>query len=107
MIHQIHTSGPRTVNSLILGFNRALRQVLQQNHTTDVNKLWGVNYLPVRPVDFGYPAINVQGFSQVGDLTSLPIDRAENTYQLTDVLSLSRGSHAIKIGTEFRKLEHN
>lgn len=107
MIHEMHTFGPRTVNSLILGFNRALRQVLQQNHTTDVNKLWGVNYLPVRPVDFGYPAINVQGFSQVGDLTSLPIDRAENTYQLTDVLSLSRGSHAIKIGTEFRKLEHN
>jgi hypothetical protein len=107
MIHEMHTFGPTAVNSLILGFNRALRRVLQQNHATDVNKLWGVNYLPVRPVDFGYPAINVQGFAQVGDLTSLPIDRAENTYQLTDVLSLSRGRHGIKIGTEFRKLEHN
>lgn len=107
MIHELHTFGPRTANSLIFGFNRALRQVLQQNHVTDVNKLWGVNYLPVRPVDFGYPAVNVQGFAQVGDLTSLPIDRAENTYQLTDVLSLARGRHGIKIGTEFRKLEHN
>jgi hypothetical protein len=107
MIHELHTVDPRTVNSLIIGFNRALRQVLQQNHATDVNKLWGVNYLPLRPVDFGYPAVNVRGFAQAGDLTSLPIDRAENTYQLTDVLSLARGSHGIKIGTEFRKLEHN
>jgi hypothetical protein len=107
MIHELHTFGPRSVNSLILGFNRALRQVLPQNHTTDVNQLWGVNYLPARSVDFGYPAVAVQGFPQVGDLTSLPIDRAENTYQLTDVLSLVRGNHGIKIGAEFRKLEHN
>jgi len=107
MIHDTHTFGARTVNSLLLGFNRALRAVLQQNDQTDVNKLWGVNYLPLRPVDFGFPAINVTGFPQVGDLTSLPIDRAENTYQLTDVLSLVRGRHGIKIGAELRKLEHN
>ncbi len=107
MIHDTHTFGARTVNSLLLGFNRALRTVLQQNYQTDVNKLWGVNYLPVRSVDFGYPAIDVTGFPQVGDLTSLPIDRAENTYQLTDVVSLVRGRHGIKVGAELRKLEHN
>jgi len=107
MIHELHTFGPRAVNSLILGFNRALRRVLQQNHETDVNQLWDVSYLPTRPIDFGYPAVNVQGFAQVGDLTSLPIDRAENTYQVTDVFSLARGVHAIKVGAEFRKLEHN
>lgn len=107
MIHELHTFGPGTVNSLILGFNRTLREVLQQNYTTDVNTLWGVNYLPTRSLDFGYPAVAVQGFPQVGDLTSLPIDRAENTYQLTDVVSLVRGRHGIKIGAEERKLEHN
>src|SRR5262249_8169707 len=73
----------------------------------DVNRLWGVDYLPVRPVDFGYPLIAVSGFPTAGDPTSLPIDRIENTYQLTDVLSLVRGSHGIKIGAELRKLEHN
>jgi hypothetical protein len=45
MIHHTHSFGSRAINSLILGYNRAIRQVLQQNHQTDVNKLWSVDYL--------------------------------------------------------------
>lgn len=107
MIHESHMFDPRTVNSLIAGYNRAVRRVLPQNYRTDVNQLWGVDYLPVRAVDFGYPQVIVTGFPPIGDQITLPIDRAANTYQITDTLSMARGSHGIKAGMEFRKLEHN
>ena len=48
---------------------------------------------------------SVTGFSRVGDVASLPIDRADNTYQIGDNLTLIRGAHSVKIGGEFRALE--
>jgi outer membrane receptor protein involved in Fe transport len=107
LINYQKTFGPRTVNSLIVGFNRTVRQVFGQNHDTDVNKLWGVSYLPTVPRDFGYPGISVSGYSRVGDVASLPIDRADNTYQLGDNLTFIRGAHSIKVGGSVRDLQLN
>ena len=107
MIQDVHLFGPHAVNTVLIGFNRAIRELLQTNHQTNVNQLWGVNWLPTDPIDFGYPQINVSGFSQVGDVTELPINRAENTYQLTDGFSLVHGSHTLKAGFEMRRQQHN
>lgn len=99
--------GARTENSLILGMNRASRDIYQQNYQTDVNKLWGLNYLPTLARDFGYPSVSVAGFSQVGDVTELPIVRAENTFQVSDTLSMVRGAHSIKVGADVRRIQQN
>ena len=107
MIHNLHSFSANAVNSLLVGFNRATRKILPQNYRTDVNKLWGVNYLPTNPLDFGYPAINVAGFSQVGDVTEIPIERAATTYQVGDTFSLVRGAHGIKVGADFRRVQNN
>ena len=52
LVQYLKTLSPRTINSVLVGFNRAVRQVFAQNYTTDVNALWGVNYLPTVPRDF-------------------------------------------------------
>ena len=54
--------GPRTINSVTAGFDRAVRQVFAQNYTVNVNQQWGVSYLPTVPRDFGYPGISVTGY---------------------------------------------
>jgi len=105
LVNYTRVLGPRTTNTLLLGFNRAGRSILQQNYTTNVNSVWGVNYLPTSPIEYGYPSISVSGLSEVGDLTSLPIDRHTTIYQLTDNLSLVRGNNALKMGADFRKIE--
>jgi hypothetical protein len=107
LINYLHTIGPQTMNSILIGFNRAGRGILQQNYGTNVNALWNVSYLPTDPLQFGYPSITVSGLSQVGDLVSLPIQRHTNIYQVNDTLSLVRGNHGIKLGAEFRKVELN
>ena len=107
LIHYDHVFSPSTVDSLVLGLNRATRLLLPQNYQTNVNQLWGVNYLPTDPVDYGFPSVSVAGLSSVGDVTSLPINRHPTTYQVTDALSTLRGNHALKIGVEYRWLAQN
>ena len=107
LVQYLKTLSPRTINSVLVGFNRAVRQVFAQNYQTNVNALWGVDYLPTVPRDYGYPGISVTGYSRVGDVASLPIDRADNTFQAADTLTLIRGAHSIKIGGELRALQLN
>jgi hypothetical protein len=101
------TLNARTTNSVILGFDRTIRQVFDQNYNVNVNQLWGVNYLPTVSRDFGYPGISVSGYSRVGDVATLPIDRADNTYQVGDNLTLVLGAHSVKIGGGLRDLQLN
>lgn len=99
--------GSRAANSFRLAYNRFSRNLLPQNHSVDVGKLWNVNWLGVPPIAFGYPALNVTGFSSLGDNFGLPIVRTTNTLQLGDTLTLERGPHVLKLGGEVRALQLN
>jgi len=107
LINYVHVFGPRTVNSVLLGFNRATRMLLPQNYQTNVNQLWGVNYLPTDPTDYGFPAVSVAGLSPVGDVTSLPINRHPTLYQISDSLSTTLHAHALSMGVEYRWQDQN
>ena len=104
--HQ-HVFQGRAVNSLRFGANGFSRDIVTQNQGINVGAAWGVNWLNVPVESYGYPAINVAGYSQVGDAYSLPILRDSATYQLADDLSLERGDHLFKIGGELRHIRLN
>jgi hypothetical protein len=107
MIHHQRAFGARTVHSLHLSFSRSFRDVLPQNYQIDAGKLWNVSWLNVPARDFGYPMINVTGFSLVGDQTQTPINRHTNTIQLREDLTVIRGNHALKFGAEVRNVRLN
>ncbi len=94
-------------NAIRIGYNRLQRQILTQNHNVNVGSLWGVDWLDVPAIAYGYPGISVLGFSSLGDNYALPISRVTNTYQFGDSLSLDRGPHLLKMGAEFRDLQLN
>jgi hypothetical protein len=104
VVHHQHSFGPATVNSILIGINRATRHISQQNAAVDVNAVWGVKYFPTLSRDFGYPSMAIAGYSPVGDVTSLPIIRTATTSQFVEGLSIVRGSHALKIGGEVRNV---
>jgi len=107
MVHYQRTFSPRTANSLLVGLNRATRRILPENYNTNVNQLWGVDYLPAQARDFGYPSFNIAGLSPVGDATSLPLIRNITTYQVTEGLSMVRENHSFKLGGEVRNIRNN
>lgn len=97
---------PAVFHTLTFGVNRVDRRVLPENIGQDVNRLWGVGWLPTKPIGFGYPAVNIAGYSALGDATAFPIDRTASTYQMTDVVAWQRGRHTWKAGGEVRLLRH-
>lgn len=107
MVQHQRVFSPRLLHTLLASFNRVERRVLPENIGTDVNRLWGVNWLPTKPIGFGYPAVNIAGYSGLGDATAFPIDRAGNTYQLSETVALTAGRHLLKFGAEARRIQHN
>jgi len=87
------------------GANGFSRDLLTENSHTNVGAAWGVNWLNVAPGSYGYPVINVAGYSRVGDAPTLPIQRNAKTFQVVDDLSIVRGKHLMKAGVDVRHLQ--
>jgi hypothetical protein len=101
--HQRIWSGS-TVQTTRFAFTRSFREARQQNYLSDVNREWGISWLPANPRDFGYPTIKVAGFAQVGDPDQLPLGRTTDTWQLQPILAAVRGSHSVRFGGEIRRM---
>lgn len=107
MIREQHSFGANAINSASLGFNRFSRNFLPQNYNQNVGQLWGVSWLNLPARDYGYPAMSVTGFSQVGDDFAFPNLRHTNTYQAADNFTLLHGRNTFKFGADVRKLQLN
>ena len=99
-----HVFSSSALNSFRFGANGFARDLLPQNTGTNVGALWNVGWLNVPAASYGYPAVNVAGYSLVGDATSLPLVRDSKTFQFVDDLSFARGAHLLKAGGEFRHI---
>lgn len=97
-----HLFAASAVNSLRFGANGFTRDLLTQNNQTNAGAQWGVGWLNVPAASFGYPSINVAGYSSVGDSATLPILRDSTTYQVIDDLTITRGAHLLKMGGDWR-----
>jgi hypothetical protein len=51
------------------------------------------------------PTFGVTGLWSIGLAVNIPQDRKEQVWQFTDAVSYLRGNHAIKIGTDLRKIK--
>jgi hypothetical protein len=105
MVREQHSFGTNAINSLIFGYNRFSRDFLPQNYQTNVGALWDVSWLNLPPRDYGYPIVNVSGFSEIGDSTSFPDLRHTNTYQIADSLTFMRGRSTFKAGVDLRRMQ--
>jgi hypothetical protein len=105
MVREQHSFGTNAINSLIFGYNRFSRDFNAQNDQTNVGALWNVSWLNIPPRDYGYPIINVSGFSEIGDSSSFPDLRHTNTYQIADSLTFMRGRNTFKVGVDLRRLQ--
>ena len=100
-LNDTHTWGGNKVNELRLGFNRTSnvrRQTDEQLSNNWYKELGFPSYLSK-----GFPAISAgSGYANVQGISSSPGSYSvDNTYQLTDILSWTKGKHNIKTGFEF------
>jgi hypothetical protein len=86
------------VNELVLGLNKRADPRIDQNHTIDPSSL--VAGLP--PVDPGFgllPTVNISNLQKIFSTGSS--FQHQHTVQVNDNLSITKGSHNIKVGGQF------
>ena len=95
-----HAPSSRMVNDLRFGYNRVSIGVFGENTATN-NTAVGLPALTPNPRDAGLSVISIAGFSPLGHEYTTPQESTSETLQISDTVTLSRGSHLLKTGGEW------
>ena len=102
---------PTLVTESRVGFTRLVTSRIGANPTTDLYKAFGIGgYDPTTAAanNGGLPEINFSGnggYPTVGATDWVPTKEYNNVWDLVQNVALSRGSHAFKVGFEFRSVK--
>ncbi len=97
-LQEIHSFSPALVNQVALGYTRwylAVTAVDAGNNTSQKLGLLGSN---TTPEGSGLAVLNVTGYTGESNSNNIPEIVPQNTWQLSDTLSYTRGKHSMKFG---------
>jgi hypothetical protein len=103
---EIHTLGPRTVNTLTLNFNRQRSSVLDPfAYKQDIAGDLGIQGIATDPLDWGLPALQFTNFGALS--LAIPSLTRNQTFRFMDIFLRNLGKHNIRMGGEVRRVEQN
>ncbi len=98
-----HSFSPALLNEVHLGFNRDLQSRLQEGAgTSDILQFKNITGAAASPLNFGFPTLNISGFSGFGTTPNIPEIVGGNTFQYDDNLTWIHGRHSLKFGGGYR-----
>lgn len=104
-ISDIHTFSPTLINEFRVGYNRINSHRFQDNYNVNVSANVGFPGVPFSPINGGLPQLTFSDVSTLGSPTFLPSVELQNTYVLDENVTMVRGRHTLKFGTEIRHEE--
>src|SRR5712691_5535892 len=103
-IAETHILSPRAINQFRFGYSRLAGQGVAGGTLTDQNV--GINRFN-DPQEGIIPQIEVLGAFQLGNSSIERAKTAGNNFYFSDVISLSRGTHDLRLGTETFRNQFN
>src|SRR6266849_6451013 len=103
-IAETHIFSPRAINQFRFGYSRLAGQGVAGGTLTDQNV--GINRFN-DPQEGIIPQIEVLGAFQLGNSSIERAKTAGNNFYFSDVISLSRGTHDLRLGTETFRNQFN
>jgi hypothetical protein len=107
----VHVLGSAATNETKFGFNRNAFGGFLQGSGHGNQTVPGFPAMLAKPVDLGYPDIQINGYDGIGGSTSLPMQRYNNTFQLADNLAWhparNRGIHQLSFGVDILHIANN
>jgi outer membrane receptor protein involved in Fe transport len=112
-VQHVRTFTPSLLNEARFGWNRANVSKLSPRTNSDFTiESLGINGLriggpsgrPLRRDEQGFPVMNITGFLGLGDSQASSNLDNSRTYQFVDNVSWIHRSHALKFGTDIRRL---
>jgi hypothetical protein len=95
------------LNSLRFAYNRSSNNTTNQfTNVNNIEDALGIKGVSTLPADWGLPVLNLApSFSSLQDLT--PAFRTNQTYSISDSMTLTRGKHSWTWGGDFRRLQND
>jgi len=95
---------PNLVNEFRFGINHFFNDIGGElNNRRDVIKEFGIQIPDPPPIAWGTPSVGILGFSGFGDDNNSPYLNYNYTFQWTDNVSWTHGTHGIKFGADIRR----
>jgi hypothetical protein len=103
---EIHTLGPRTVNTLTANFNRQRTSLLdpfayKQNIEGDL----GIQGIATDPLDWGLPALQFTNFGALN--LAIPSLTRNQTIRIMDIFLRNVGKHNLRMGGDLGRVQQN
>lgn len=102
-ISETHIFSPKVVLETRAGYSRVadLRVQVDAN-VLGVPAMYGIQGIPQLPTNGGLPTFNFGVLSAMGSPGTIPSSKASDVFQISENLSLDRGRHQIRLGTEYQ-----
>lgn len=107
MVSETHVFTPTLLNEVRLAFSRTAMNVVQENQSVNLNQKVGLPTPWSNPRDNGLTFMTVRGFSSLGEEYNNPQRGVTNTYQLSEMMTWTRGRTTLKFGGEVRRMQQN
>jgi hypothetical protein len=107
MLSYTRTWTPSLLSETRLAFTRSIVDREYQNHMLDANKTYGIpGYDPFNTsAGGGLPFMSPAGYSGMGSSGFTPALQYSNVWDFIQNVALSRGTHALKFGIEYRNVK--
>ncbi|MGI8990999.1 MAG: carboxypeptidase regulatory-like domain-containing protein, partial [Bryobacteraceae bacterium] len=99
---------PTIISETRVGFTRLVTSRLGANPTADLFKQFGIGgYNPTAAAanNGGLPQITINGYQQTGANDWIPTKEYNNVWDFIQNVAISKGSHSLKFGGEFRPIK--
>lgn len=102
----IRVWNPSIISESRIGFSRLVTSRVGANPNTDVNTALGIGGLDQSGAsqNGGIPQLDMQRYSQIGANNWLPSKEYSNVWDFVQNVAINKGSHAFKVGGEFRPI---
>ncbi len=104
-LSEIHNFSPRVVNEARVAFVRAGSNAEQLGYGHNYADQLGIPNTNVTNNNSGFPTMDIEFLSGIGETPYFPEDEVENVFQYLDNVTFIRGSHTFKAGADFKKVE--
>lgn len=104
MLSETHSLGALWINEARLGYNSIANRTVHANSGSSLNSQVGLPDFATRDLDLGLSFFQVTGLSSLGGEFNNPQVSDVQSWQLSDTLSYSRGSHLMQFGLEHRRI---
>jgi hypothetical protein len=102
-LSETHIFTPKLVLEVRAGYSRVADARTQfDSNVMGIPAQYGIQGVPQIPTNGGLPTLTFNQLASMGSPGTLPSNKASDIFQISENLSIDRGNHQLRVGTEYQ-----